>query len=372
MSCGHPLDAAEPQPAEAATVEEMVQDGYRLLAEGKEEEALFVAKAALAKAPDDPSALALKGMALEALDDIPGAIACFERIVELNPTSTLDRIKLEQLQRRLYDTPSLYEPRESSWPAVLAGIGATLVVAALGVLLALTRGGPQPVASNVPEVSAFQSSPSAPAPSQPTNPPPATGTQTQEPSAGGNAPSPLQRPSFSAPNYGSANAPLIITPDSMNGALPAVGPSGTTQEQTPPPNETRPTQPAKEPGDDNVIQPKEEPKNTGIIRITPHQDRSESSGSGALESENIYRIALEKMKAGDYRGAIADFQKSLSGSSQPALTHQLIGRCYRNLGDFENAKAHLRRALQLFESSKAPGAQAGAEACRRELAAIGG
>ncbi|RMG23126.1 MAG: tetratricopeptide repeat protein [Armatimonadetes bacterium] len=120
------------------------------------------------------------------------------------------------------------------------------------------------------------------------------------------------------------------------------------------------------------MQPAEDSKKTGIIRITPHQDRSGNSSGSASESENIYRIALEKMKAGDYRGAIADFQKSLSGSSQPALTHQLIGRCYRQLGDFENAKSHLRRALQLFENSKAPGAQAGAEACRRELAAIGG
>ncbi|GIV01628.1 MAG: hypothetical protein KatS3mg015_0458 [Fimbriimonadales bacterium] len=370
MSCGHALEAAEAPSDEGAAVEEMVQDGYRLLAEGKEEEALFVAKAALARAPDDLSALALKGMVLEAMDDLPGAIACFERIVELNPSSTLDRIKLEQLQRRLYDTPALYEPRESNWPAILAGIGATLVVASLGVILALTQGEKQPVASNGPEVNTFQ--PATQTPTQPQVQPPTANAQPQEPTTGQASPSPMQRPSFSAPNYGSANAPLIITPDNLNGTLPAVGPSGATQEPPPAQNEARTGQPAQPPGDDNVIQPAEDPKKTGVIRITPHQDRSGNSSGSASESENIYRIALEKMKAGDYRGAIADFQKSLSGSSQPALTHQLIGRCYRQLGDFENAKSHLRRALQLFENSKAPGAQAGAEACRRELAAIGG
>lgn len=371
--CGQPLAAEATSRLSTAEVEETVQDGYRLLADGKPHEALYVAKAALAQAPDNLGGLALKGMALEALDDLPGAVACFERIVELNPSSTLDRIKLEQLHRRLYETPYEETTKEANWTAILAGFGATLVVIALGALLALNQKEPtETIASAEPEttVATFQpieqppqQTPQQPQTNQPAQnePPTSTGSAIRPPSlGGGNTP-------FSGP--------IILTPDQVSG-LPDVHAQGGGSNRNVGGEESRgeppvSSPPPSNPGDDNVISP---PARDPVIQIKPHEGRGGGAGSGGSEreSENIYRIANEKMKAGDYRGAIADFQKSLSGSTRPALTHQLIARCYRALGEFDNAKRHFEQALRLYEASNAPGAQAGAEACRRELAALGG
>lgn len=372
-SCGQALAAEDTKASSPAEVDQTVQDGYRLLADGKVHEALYVAKAALAQDPDNLGGLALKGMALEALDDLPGAVACFERIIELNPSSTLDRIKLEQLHRRLYEAPYEEETNGANWTAILAGVGATLIVIALGALLALNQRRPtETIASAEPEttVATFQpieqppqQTPQQSQPNQPVQNEPATstGSAIRPPSlGGGNTP-------FSGP--------IILTPDQVSG-LPDVREQGggssrnaSSQGAGSEPPVSNP--PPSNPGDDNVISP---PARDPVIQIKPHEGRGGGTGSGGSEreSENIYRIANEKMKAGDYRGAIADFQKSLSGSTRPALTHQLIARCYRALGEFDNAKRHLEQALRLYEASNAPGAQAGAEACRRELAAIGG
>lgn len=370
--CGQPL-ATDVAPLQQEEVDQMVQDGYRLLADGKAHEALYVAKAALVQAPNNPGALALKGMALEALEDLPGAAACFERIVELNPSSTLDRIKLEQLHRQLYEAPYPEEGGGANWTAILAGVGATLVVIAVGALLALNQGRPQEtLASAEPEanVATFQPMQQPPREQQPQQPPAQSNPQTQPGAGSSFAPPPL----IGSHSSSGLSGPLIITQDQLQGLPDVRGQGGSTTESGGQPGEssTAPTNPPpSKPSDDNVISP---PARNPVIQIKPHEGRGGSAGSGGSEreSENIYRIANEKMKAGDYRGAIADFQKSLAGSTRPALTHQLIGRCYRSLGEFDNAKRHFEQALRLYEASNAPGAQAGAEACRRELAALGG
>jgi len=373
--CGQPLTGEVAEHLEPAKVEQVVQDGYRLLAEGKAREALYVAKAALAQAPDNLGGLALKGMALEALDDLPGAVACFERIVELNPCSTLDRIKLEQLHRRIYEAPFEDEGGGANWTAILAGVGATLLVIALGALLAMSQGqSREPLASAEPEqrVATFQ----------PMQQPPPQSTQQPQADKGASGDQPASSAStIRPPTFGGGgttfSGPIVLTPDQLHG-LPDVRAQGgsnlpdaqqgansrqgggASSPSNPPP---------ANPSDDNVISP---PARDPVIQIKPHEGRGGAgSGSSERESENIYRVANEKMKAGDYRGAIADFQKSLSGSTRPALTHQLIARCYRALGEFDNAKRHFEQALRLYEASKAPGAQAGADACRRELAALG-
>lgn len=374
--CGQPLAVEATVLSETEQIEDIVQDGYRLLADGKPHEALFVAKAALAQAPENLGALALKGMVLEALDDLTGAVACFERILELNPSSTLDRIKLEQLHRRLFEAPSQEVGGGANWTAILAGVGATLVVIAVGALLALTQGRPQETLASAqpePNVAAFQPM------QQPTqqNQPPQSPQDPTNSQANTNG-SPIRPPSFGGGGTGASGlaGPIVLSPDQVSGLPDVRGQSGSSNAGSSQSGGAAPAPsnpPPPNPNDDNVISP---PARDPIIQIKPHEGRGGAAGSGGSEreseSENIYRVANEKMKAGDYRGAIADFQKSLAGSTRPALTHQLIARCYRALGEFDNAKRHFEQALRLYEASNAPGAQAGAEACRRELAALGG
>jgi tetratricopeptide (TPR) repeat protein len=115
------------------------------------------------------------------------------------------------------------------------------------------------------------------------------------------------------------------------------------------------------------------PRNPGTVIITPRGENAEASPRAV--SENIYRIAQQKMAAGDYAGAIRDFLTALNGSDKPALIHQLLGRCYKNLKEVAKAREHFEKAISLYESAARAGseeAKAAMEACRKELQSLGG
>jgi TolA-binding protein len=140
-----------------------------------------------------------------------------------------------------------------------------------------------------------------------------------------------------------------ITPDQLekigNSAKPP------TPNNTTPPNNN---------ADENVIE-----RSPGQINISESRKVAASDPGVA---ENIYRIALNKMKSGDYRGAIRDFQAALSGSDRKAMIHQLIGRCYTRLGEKSSAKQHFETALSMYEAA---GAKSAAESVRREIGLLG-
>jgi tetratricopeptide (TPR) repeat protein len=116
----------------------------------------------------------------------------------------------------------------------------------------------------------------------------------------------------------------------------------------------------------------ERPEDTNVIERGPGQiNISESRRAPANDSsvsENTYRIAQDKMKAGAYREAIRDFEAALSGSGKKALIHQLIGRCYTRLGEKAAAKQHFEAALSMYEAA---GSKSAADAVRRELGLLG-
>jgi tetratricopeptide (TPR) repeat protein len=113
-------------------------------------------------------------------------------------------------------------------------------------------------------------------------------------------------------------------------------------------------------------------EDTNVIERGPGQinisESRRAPANDASVSDNTYRIAQDKMKAGDYGGAIRDFQAALSGSSKKALINQLIGRCYTRLGDKTAAKQHFETALSMYEAA---GSKSAADAVRRELGLLG-
>ena len=353
--CGHGLVStvavATVKPEE---IDSLLNEGFQLLHESKAAEAGYLADAVLRVDPENSTALALKAMVCEQNGDIAEAIAYYEQIVIHNPDSTLDRIKLNQLRKQMDEAPGPdeLEYKSRNWVAIGSGIAAAVVVIAVGIMLGL-QNRPLPVTENM--VASNTKGFDSPGSKQPENqtPQPNIPNPTPNPPSGTGLPNPNNPV---RPNPGVFNpGPLVLTPDGSNGALP--NPAGNNSSSA-----NNPRNPTPPPDADPPDKPK--PPKPAIYEISPH-----SGGDEGAVSENTYRIAVNKMKAGDYRGALRDFQASLSGSRNPALTHQFMARCYKALGEVSNAKQHFQIAADLYTKA---GATSDAKACLRELELLGG
>jgi tetratricopeptide (TPR) repeat protein len=358
--CGAKIEVtSEIKPEDA---EKLLKDGFELVADGHAEEALFLAEAVLDANPANASAYALKAMCHEERGEVSLAIASQQEVVRLNPDSTLDRIKLAQLKRQ--EEPGVHdsdlEVRERNWVAIFSAVAAAVVVGVLGIALAMNNERSaaakpdQRVAARVapPAPEAFASPAKQPT-SQPDAPP------TNAPAAT----EPSRNPVVGNPMNSTPPLTLNIRPE--NGGLPDVRIGGSTP-TTPKPSTASGPEASVTRADPNLI---EQPERKGPGRIVIEESRGGANPGDASVSENIYRVAQQKMANGDYRGAIRDFAASLAGSRKPGLIHQLMGRCYARIGESANAKQHFQSALQIYEQA---GNENEAKACRREIELLAG
>lgn len=362
-ACGHKL-----APILVRDVGESLQEGYKLVAADRADQALAIASAVLRKSPSESGAYALMAMAHEQLGDLPQAIRCYEQVVRLRPESKIDEIKLAQL-RQMSEAPAAAGIPPRRGLAVALSVGAGLLAIAVGMAFAWPRGDEEPksnsadlVADNsaigfdmpprattsatqesVPELGQVQ-------PAQPTSQQPAPATSAQS-GRSRNQVLPAAGPSARRPANPASGTPLEIqlTPEQIKRLDAGTKPSAEPRKPSPP-----------SPGDENVIE-----RRPGQINITESRNSNPTDPS---VSENTYRIAQNKMKAGDYRAAVRDFQSALPGSDKKALIHQLIGRCYTRLGETSAAKQHFETALGMYEAT---GAKSAADSVRRELGLLG-
>jgi Tfp pilus assembly protein PilF len=385
-ACGFALPIAEAakQLVKPEEVDQLLAEGYSLVNEGRNDEALFLVEALLQASPDSTSALALKARVHEAMGDLGEAIAAYEQVVLLNPESTLDRIRLSQLRHKAdaEPTPEDLEVRSRNWVAIFSGVAAAIVVVAVGIGLAISSSRPA-VAQGTPDPNApegFATQPNQPATGNPggvTPQLPTDGLVAQTPgndfvgnmgsggssSGGGSIGNPLAGPGISPPastggGYEWTPDPTFGSGNSGGSALPPAGgspiePSGGTA-TTSGRNTDEPAVETPRPRDP-------------VIKISEHRP---SGGSGSTEgvSQNIYRVARNKMEQGDYRGAIRDFQAALGAGYSPAQIHQFMGLCYRRLGENGTARNHYQQAANLFEAA---GNTSAAESCRQAIRSLG-
>ncbi|MGI8922939.1 MAG: tetratricopeptide repeat protein [Fimbriimonadales bacterium] len=339
----------------AEDVEELLKDGYRLIHEHRMEEALFVADSILATFPDGAGAHVLRGMCFEHKGDMVSAIAAYEEVARLRPESTLDQIKLNQLRRSTEGAAETPADQRRTMVAILCALGAAAAVSAVGIMLALPKDSEEPrkealLSGNSYKASGFE------LPSQGTQPKQTLPANT---GAGASGELPAARPNAFGrrsviPNPMRSVAPLSVPLEIVptnEGKLPATGRSEPTAASTAPASAG--------------AKPRPKPRSVGRIEIA---ESGPASRSEPAVSENIYRVAQNKMASGDYRGAIRDFTASLAGSSRPALIHQFIGRCHARVGETGSARQHFQTALSMYEKA---GAENEAKACRRELDLLG-
>lgn len=391
--CGFELEPSSPSTihVKPEEIDGLLTDGYRLVSESNIEEAEFIVDAILQIDPENSSALALKATIHEKNGDLASAIECYEKVVALNPDSTLDRIKLAHLVKKAAaePTPEELEVRSKNWLAIASAAAAVIVVTGVGIGLALNSK-PKPsderlVASN--EATGFNFNPPAttgiesiPRPDL-TNPLEMPSIPTESPVPTGRVPAPIFNP---GPGLsGTTSNPIATGPlpldnnivwreSSATSGFSNPGPllpdpsnqvSGSGVRQDPPVTATRP--------EDNILPPRENPKPQNRIEIRMNgggESNPPSTIDREAESANIYRVARQKMSAGDYRGAIRDFQAALSGSGNPAQIHQFLGQCYKAIGENGSARNHYEQAIRLYEAA---GNSSAAEACRQALRTLG-
>jgi hypothetical protein len=120
---------------------DLVADGQRALGQGRAEDALRVALSVLESDEDLAQALALQGDALERLGKIDEALAVYERIIELNPDSPLDRIRAAHL-KKLSVVQAVSQPdTPNRRGALMAAIAATVLATSAGAAFYLASQG---------------------------------------------------------------------------------------------------------------------------------------------------------------------------------------------------------------------------------------
>lgn len=392
--CGVTLDAAEIAIANEKLAT-MIADGNRLFADGRTEDALMVAETAINSNPTSAVAVSLKGMCLERKGQLAEALECFERVVELQPDSTLDKLKVNDLKNLLVVEKFEVARTPDRRMAVMSAVAATVLVVACGAIFAKANAGadkPTLVAQNDPVNRTFgevmekqapidqqqpmtngaQSNPGVqnPNPSGIPNPMPDSSGRTREPlNLGGGRYSGGSLPQPDGGMRGSL--PVIIKPED----IPQDNRNTQSTEQTQP---TQPTGPDKgqDPDPGPISIPKQDPpkNDPGIIEIevsrgTPNRNNGGSETTSGNGRTALLATARSQMMSGNYGAAATTYERALRSGADQGSTNQRLGQCYAQLGRNGDAVAAYSRAAAAFEKS---GNTQGADACKQAIKVLGG
>lgn len=389
--CGLELPAEERE-AVREELQKLVTEGYALLGQNRTEEAALVAEKVLEDLPNSADALSLLGMCHERNDDLLSALKCYERVVELNPDSALDKIKVQSLRNGL--ARQLQEDKKPSRGIALVGAAAAVIVVASigGIIATLTTRPANATVAKLDQPVMDTGAPFAGAALPKTTPktapstddggtnigdvPPVTNPQT--PQANNNFPPistpPLGRAGNTLPdprgtigNAGGSGEQPFKPPVGDIEVVPTQGggrtnpddpqPDGGNQQSTNPPAAT----------------PKEDP-NKGI-EIKLHKNQKAVGGTEPIEDSGnglqaLMKAAQDQYLLGQYAKAANTYEKALSAGGDPGRVNQRIGQCYERLGNSSAAIAAYQRAeaaLQMAVTSGKSSAKPALDAVRSAL-----
>lgn len=403
--CGAALESDERTEAQKKH-EELISEGYRIFNERRTDEARLIADTALAEQPNSISALTLKGMCHERAGEIAEALAIYEKVVELNPESTLDKIKVTHLRQTLAGK-ALAEPAPSKGRALVGAIAAVLLVVAVGAAFAMRSQGDEQVEqpnlaakSDQPDTNAFDVRPPAESAGGVEQ-----GNSGATPNTGGTNPPP-NNAAVTPPNRDPGIVVPPITPNRTVGTLPTaqlpggdinnpwkpITPPGPTNLNTQPSNPpaARPQPDDPDPvmnggagsggGGKEDVEPKPV-ENTGIIEIKlskPGGGATGSSGSGASGNgvEALLKTARQQFLLGKFDQSASTYQAALRAGADPGSTNQRLAQCYSNLGKNGEAAKAYQRAINHYESEIKGGGntsrlEAALASCRQALKLVG-
>ncbi|MEN3000909.1 MAG: tetratricopeptide repeat protein [Armatimonadota bacterium] len=365
--CGAPVEHVDVPNWRRDRAERLLREALSLSEQGRYEEALLACEGALALEPEMLPALSLKALLHEKRGQIEQAIEAYQRVVQLNPLSVSERARLEALRRQPRAIVRMQAPAPrplwvEALPAVLAFIGAGVVLV-VGLVAILRLSAPSaPSASPAPPASESASAPSSavqpsspsPMPAQPEATSPAVPPVMVDPSRLALAPIPPPRGAIPPAPAPSEKPPLSGKPDQVS------KPNSSSAEQG------------------NLMPDVEvrESQSQGVYEIYVHKGEASEVAPPTREAapppEDPLEIARRHQMAGNYREAIEAYQQALPTAPSQGDVHQQIAICYLRLNDKANARLHFQQAIQAYQlqiqrGQDVPAAQEGIRACEQGL-----
>jgi len=396
--CGIALPADELSEARDRLAE-MLDEGNNLFTEGRTDEAMLIAEAAVIANPSSHLAYSLKGLCHERLGQIGDALECYETAVGLNADSSLDKVKVAALRNRLAQRVT-EAPEPNRRNAAMIGVAAAVLVLVGGSLAAIGMSGKKdtgklvantPVSPplNVAQPGGQQSTNSGiqtPPLSQAT--PNANGVQTPPSTGTGGTGTASVEPELDLPrapktlpapdgdrNIFGGSPPIIIEPQGPIGA-PLVAPH-TEKGIDPPPSQFPDKGPSAPPA---VANPQDEEHGYINIQMAPRTNPT-PGGSEAVPDSNGVKAMLEaaqqSYQTGKYDAAAGRYTQVANMGGNSANIQQRLGDCYRNLGDTAKARTAYNRAINMFQAQIKRGVgvarnQLGLDSCESALKVLGG
>lgn len=377
--CGHSLPADGLADARVK-LDEFVDQGNLFFTEGRTEEALMVAEAAIEANPAHAMAYSLKGMCSERKGELADALENYEKAITLNPDSAIDKIKVSALRNRLA-TQIAEETGPDKRRAWFAGAGAFLLIAALGaIFIHQQKQAPQPplIASNGPSnISGFsnpasdssgqtQSNGSGTSGASPSNPqtPAAGNNGTQNPT--GNT-SPVLQPNISwPPNRDNSQLPLPGGDNPITGSIgvqpvnPGGPPPGSNAGATAPNGEQGSPPPSLGGSTDDPNKPASKPKPKEIIDIQVGGSQSNPNQPGAQGVDNgggirngietLRRVAANQYQLGQFSRAASTYEKLIEIGGDSAGVRQKLGQIYARLKQPDKAISQYKEAVAKYQT----------------------
>jgi len=407
-SCGREVSELDREQARQEN-SKLIAEGYSLLAEGRTEEAELVARAGIEADARAAGAHSLLGMCYERQDDIVSALECYERVVELNPDSSLDKIKVTQLRNVLARRADAEEP-VSRKTALAGAMACVVLVGAIGAITALLA---QPVGAQAaekkdsqrPNLVADNAQAFAQLPNEYKNAPQGGqyNPQTQDPNQenpvnnsgltgnvgnGGNGGNGGYRGndqggggSKSYSNPGSTYSPPTNSGLPLVNEDPGEGYKPVTLDVVPRPEKTAPQTPPT-----NTLTGGEDPdpveqkvkKPTGSITITQIGNGNGSPKNDPKEDgtslKALVRTADQQLLTGNYDSAARSLEQAKSRGGDDGSLSKKLALCYDKLGKRTEAIQAYRDAKRQLESKAAsdPVAKSRLESVNQALKNLGG
>ena len=377
----------------------LLAEGYKKLSAGETEEAALIASAAIVSDPSSASAMSLLAMTHERRGEMAEALECYERVLEINPDSALDKIRITQLRTTLA-AHAKAKPAPDRRTALVGALAAVIFVSCLGGAIAMmNQGKPSGTVASKETASANQmleegftnpnvaaANPNAAnnaAGNQGTQPPNNNPNNAGNGAAGNNssAPGPIasnpgnRLPDISVP-------PVRIEPTGPINPNPTGNQNNTTGNQGNGSNSTntsggnrgndgidpkiddgsKPAEPAKPKDDPGVIEIKRSGGGGPNLGGSTDVDRPN-------DSANLLKQAREQFQLGRFDGAASLYERAVKNGASGGSVHQRFGQCYEKLGRKADAIASYNRAVQAYEASQNA---AGLESCRQALKILQG
>jgi tetratricopeptide (TPR) repeat protein len=410
--CGTTLAADDIQQAKDK-LESVVADGFRIFNSGRTDEAMQMAEAAVSANPTSTAALSLKAMCHERLGQISEALECHERVLEIDPDSMIDKIKVNDLRNLVIARSSIAavpDRRMALWSAA-----ATIVlVLSIGIVVAKSgaRSDGDKVASNIPVNNQARGSVGAPLDSGASNQgaqAPFNGAASGSSSGPGVVQPNTEQKNPAPERHNSADDVNLGHPDLSHG-LPSPGNGGGPGSV--PPVTISLDQATKDAINKNTVaqnnaaankavggdqggDPQPQPDNPaghgqtkqdapGVMEITVLSGPGKHGGDPNDPSthpngvEALLRTARSNYQIGKYSVAANSYERALRAGADPATGNQHLAQCYEKLGRNSEAVDAYNRSIAALQAELNSGRgdkdrlSAVLDSCKQAVKVLGG